>query len=343
VPAEPEEAPANGAPEEDELPTALDHAPPSDGEEAPPKSGPVVVKGLAKRLKEAQKPSNIQAEFARVAKEQWKNWVEDLQATRGPKPLAVVERTFVSAYTPLREAYSLGIAGDEAREPLATFATSFEQSYTEAFDALRVRGKRPTMVLDVPDIAQRISRLHGARSMQLLLVDGMRFDLGLRIQDRLRVLARGNASLAERLLLWSALPTTTAQQLDLIGKGPSGLREPSTVSEASSVVARGKSATTLRRIKAAHRELYKLDVVEARLAAPGPTETERLDEIADEAAEALANHFLKLPPRTLVMVFGDHGFQLDPLDGGTTAARAGGATPEEVLVPAFAWLIGNVH
>jgi hypothetical protein len=43
------------------------------------------------------------------------------------------------------------------------------------------------------------------------------------------------------------------------------------------------------------------------------------------------------------MVFGDHGFLLDSLEGGTTAARSGGASPEEVLVPAFAWLIGNVH
>lgn len=306
-------------------------------------AGPKVVEDLAKRLRDAQQPSPVHAEFARVAREQWKTWVEELNSTRGPKPLAVVERTFVSSYVPLREAYSLGIAADEAREPLRTFAESFEQSYSEAFDALRIRGKRPTMVLDIPDIAQRVGRLHGARSIQLLLVDAMRFDLGLRVQDRLRVLARGNASLAERLLLWSALPTHTAQQLDLIGKGPSGLREPSTVSDTSSVVARGKSATTLRRIKAGHRELYKLDVVQARLDGPGATESARLDDIADETSEAIANHFLKLPPRTLVMVFGDHGFLLDSLDGGTAAAHSGGATPEEVLVPAFAWLIGRVH
>jgi hypothetical protein len=52
---------------------------------------------------------------------------------------------------------------------------------------------------------------------------------------------------------------------------------------------------------------------------------------------------LKLPPKTLVFVFGDHGFVLDPLDGGTTRGRSGGASPEEVLVPAFAWLVGSVH
>ena len=40
---------------------------------------------------------------------------------------------------------------------------------------------------------------------------------------------------------------------------------------------------------------------------------------------------------------GDHGFLIDSLDSGTSAARHGGASPEEVLVPAFAWLVGNVH
>jgi hypothetical protein len=43
-------------------------------------------------------------------------------------------------------------------------------------------------------------------------------------------------------------------------------------------------------------------------------------------------------------VFGDHGFKLDPLDAdSTTSAKSGGASPEEVLVPAFAWLVGGVH
>jgi hypothetical protein len=43
------------------------------------------------------------------------------------------------------------------------------------------------------------------------------------------------------------------------------------------------------------------------------------------------------------MVFGDHGFALDALEGGISRARHGGASPEEVLVPAFAWLVGGVH
>jgi hypothetical protein len=59
----------------------------------------------------------------------------------------------------------------------------------------------------------------------------------------------------------------------------------------------------------------------------------------------MQEHRVTIQGRTydLVMVFGDHGFMLDDLEGGTTAARHGGSRPEEVLVPGFAWLIGGLH
>jgi len=274
---------------------------------------------------------------------EWRRWMQELESTRGPKPLAVVERTFVSAYVPLTDALARGVAGDEAVPAAATWAKSFERSYSEAFDALRVRGKRPTMVLDVPDLALRIGRLHGARSAQLILVDGMRFDLGLRINERMRPLLGQHAALTERLLLWSALPSTTAMQLELIGRGPQGLRELTEQTDSEVPVARGRAAATFRRIRAGQREVLKLDLVESAMSVPGGPLAERLDDLADEAAEALAGHLLRLPPRTLALVFGDHGFTLEPVGGGTGAARSGGASPEEVLVPAFAWLVGSVH
>ena len=108
-------------------------------------------------------------------------------------------------------------------------------------------------------------------------------------------------------------------------------------------VARGRAAAMPRRVKVGLRELLKLDLVEAELSAPGPSMLRRLDGLARAAAEAVANHCLRLPQRTLVMVFGDHGFGLDAGANDTTRARHGGATPEEVLVPAFAWLVGSVH
>jgi hypothetical protein len=277
------------------------------------------------------------------AESEWRTWMHDLEAARGPKPLAVVERMFVTSYVPLSDALARGIAGPEAKHTLDTWSASFEQSYKEAFDALRVRGKRPTMVLDVPDLALRMGRLHGARSVQLVLVDALRFDLGLRVEQRLRALLGQSVALTERLLLWSALPATTAVQLELIGRGAEALRDFTGHVESEVPVARGRMATTLRRIKAGHRELLKLDVVESRVSEPDGEEVTRLDELADETARALGSYMKRLPARTLVMVFGDHGFCLDPRGGGTTRARHGGASPEEVLVPAFAWLVGGVH
>jgi hypothetical protein len=271
-------------------------------------------------------------------------WIRELSLARGPKPLATIERMFVSAYVPLSDAVLRKEADDRALEALAQWATSFERSYRDAFEALKLRGKRPLMVLDLPDAALRIGRLHGARSVQLLLVDGMRFDLGLKIQEHLRPLLGQRAALTERLLMWAALPATTAVQLELIGRGPEGLRDPSSgTPESEYPVARGRSSATVRRVRAGSREIMKLDMVEARLGEPGGPWLARLDEIALETAEALAQHFLRLAPRTLVMVFGDHGFCIDASAQESGAARQGGASPEEVLVPAFAWLVGDVH
>lgn len=280
------------------------------------------------------------------AAEQWRTWAAELSAARGAKPLAAIERMFVSSYVPLADAVMRGIADAEAEALVSRWAASFARSYEEAFDALRVRGKRPTMVLDVPDIALRIGRLHGARSVQLLLVDGLRFDLGLLVEQRVRAILGQQAALAERLLLWSALPSSTEVQLELIGRGPEGLAEPPRGQGFEIAVARGRAATSLRRVKAGHRELLKLDLLEARLSEPGPCEADRLDSLADETARILADHLSKQAPRTLVLAFGDHGFLLDPMDANssaTRAARQGGASPEEVLVPAFAWLVGGVH
>jgi hypothetical protein len=250
---------------------------------------------------------------------------------------------FVSSYVPLTDAIARGLDEPRAMEVTSSWASSFERSYREAFDALKLRGKRPTMVLDVPDLALRIGRLHGARSVQLLVVDGMRFDLGMRAQDRLRPMLGQRAALTERLLLWSALPSVTEVQLELIGRGPEGLRAPHSAPDSEIPVARGRAAATPRRVKAGHRDVMKLDLVEAAMSEPGLPLAQRLDLLAEETAQAICQHLVKQQPRTLVMVFGDHGFVVDALDSGTSAARHGGASPDEVLVPAFAWLVGNVH
>jgi hypothetical protein len=352
--AEPEVVPA---PEPlAELPAAQPHAPrqakATDTMEPLGDITEAILKSLVdSRPEPEQAPASVPSASRAVApplypnaREEWRTWLSDLSSAHGAKPLAAIERMFVSSYVPLSDAVLRGIADPDAEAVLTRWAKSFARSYEEAFDALRLRGKRPTMVLDVPELALRIGRLHGARSVQLLLIDALRFDLGLRVEQRVRALSGQQAAQAERLLLWSGLPSTTEVQLELIGRGPEGLAEPARGQSFEVPVARGRAATSLRRVKTGHRELLKLDIVEARLSEPGPNEAERLDVLADETASLIAEYLAKQPPRTLVLAFGDHGFLLDPLDsGGTRAARQGGASPEEVLVPAFAWLVGGIH
>ncbi|MBN2195129.1 MAG: hypothetical protein JW751_20090 [Polyangiaceae bacterium] len=269
----------------------------------------------------------------------WPTWADELDAARGPKPLSVVERMFTASYVPLRDAIGFGITDERARSVADGWAASFGKSYGDAFESLRARGKRPSMVLDVPEIAQRLGRLHGAKSVQLILVDGMRFDLGLRMHERLCVALDRRAALTERLLLWTALPSTTDIQIDLVGRGPEGLKESRHSPESALPVARGRAAATARRVKAGHRDLLKLDVVAARLAEGTPLAPLEIDRLASAVAESLDHCLGRLPARTLALVFGDHGFTLDA-DG---RPFEGGATPDEVLVPAFAWLVGDVH
>lgn len=274
----------------------------------------------------------------------WRGFANELEVARGPKPLTIVERLFMSRYMPLLEALARGEADETARRTTESWAQSFARSYTEGFEALKVTGKRPRMVLDAPQVANQIARLHGAKSAQLVLVDGMRFDLGVRIHDRMRGALMSQATCTERLLLWSALPTTTPVQLELLARGPEGLANGRTApAEREEHAVRGRSSTTLRRVKVGNRDLLKLDAVEARLREPGPSLGERLDATADEVAVVLATHARTLAPRTLMLVFGDHGFRMESNHEGTRGGVYGGASPEEVLVPAFAWLIGDVH
>jgi hypothetical protein len=291
-----------------------------------------------RNLVPAHRPSDSELASKAVA------WIRELETTRGPKPLSVIERLYSSAYLPLRHALALGQAPSDAEAVLREWAESFEKSYREAFQALRQRAKHPPMIMDLPDTAQRLARLHGARNVQLVLVDGMRFDLGQKVNDRLQVKLAQRAACAERFTLWAGLPATTATQLELLGRGANALQEFSGELDDELVVNRGRTATLVRRIRTGHRDVLKLDLVEARITGQGGREEERLEQIAEEVSSCLAVHIEGLPSGTLVLVFGDHGFIFDTdEDGNTRGARKAGAKPEEVLVPAFAWLAGSVH
>ena len=61
--------------------------------------------------------------------------------------------------------------------------------------------------------------------------------------------------------------------------------------------------------------------------------------LAETTAAAITKFAKTLQSRTLLYVMGDHGFTID--HEGQVAT--GGASPEEVLVPGFAFLVGALH
>jgi len=276
--------------------------------------------------------------------DQCRAYCADLAAATGPKPVAKIEDLYRERYTPLLEAVSAGFDAPEAGQAVATWRNSFERSYLEGFNAMRLTGKRPTMVLDVPDIATRVAREHGARSVQLLLVDSLRFDLGQRLRATMKGQLQGRALCVEENLLWSALPTVTPTQLRLLSQGPRGLADTSPPSDRDPIIQRGRSVTKLRRMRIGQRDLVKLDVVEARLREVGGGFETRMDALCEEVADVVGQYLETLAPRTLLYLFGDHGFQL-PAEGRflTGIATQGGASPEEVLVGGYGWLIDDVH
>jgi len=265
-----------------------------------------------------------------------------LSASRGSRPVKQIEQLFVEHYAPLLEAVSSGQGDRDAEHALSAWRASFEKSYQESFATIRVTGKRPKMVLDAPEEAVRIGRQTGARSAQLVLLDGLRFGLGERVQRRLEASMGDLGSCVERAILWSALPSVTTVQMQLLSQGARGLREIEAPSERDLTAFRDGTACIPRRERIGQRDLLKLDVVEARMRDVGGDYAGRMDELADEIAEAVVKVAEGLAPRTLLYVFGDHGFHLRvPSRGRTGSAEQGGARPEEVLVPGYAWLIGG--
>ncbi len=268
----------------------------------------------------------------------WRTWALALGAARGPQPLSVLERLFCEAYVPLAQAVDGGVDDSRARRARDEFRDTFAKGYVDAFPTFAATTKRPRMVYEAHDVAARIGRLHGARTTRLLLVDGMRWDVSQRVTERVVAKLGSRASLTDQLVLWSSLPSTTSRQLETIARGIEALRMPATL-EAETEPPRGRTAEYVRRMRVGPREIHKLDLIESRVRQAHGGALGELGEIAEAAAEAIARHCEGLAPRTLLFVFGDHGFTLDR--GGL--ACQGGASPEEVLVGAFALLVGDVH
>ncbi len=270
---------------------------------------------------------------------EWRSWVNGLASARGAQPLAAFERLFLQNYVPLANAIAIGLKDGRALAIYDEFRRAFSRAYGEAMLAFAVTGKRPKMVFDAPDVASRIARLHGARSVHLVAVDAMRCDLGEIVKRSLTAELGMSAALTDEIILWSALPTTTLRQMETLARGIEALRGPSTAVDAPEEPIRGRTADIVRRVRVGSRDLFKLDYADAKLREAGNDAHGAIEETGRTVAKILARHIEHLPPRTLLFVFGDHGFAINA----NGAFTQGGASPEEVLVPAFAFLVGPIH
>ena len=281
-----------------------------------------------------------------------------LSFVRGPQPLAALKALFLSHYVPLGEILVESKAYGVAVEPRVTsaftaFRKSFERAYSDAFPTFALTGKRPKMVLDAYEEATRLARASGARTTSLLMIPSLRADLGLRTHEALSHMLPEDA-LVESGLFFAALPSSSARQEDTLARGVTALGSPRP--DESLPDPEWHARGTLRRVRMGARDLFCLDTVAAFRAAPflkgashpaGATFVSALRGLSESLAVAIARHAHSLvsgktgigngrsPERTLLFVFGDHGFAYSE-EGAT---RDGGATPEEVIVPYFAYAL----
>ncbi len=271
--------------------------------------------------------------------ETWRTWAHALGTARGPQPLAAFEKTFTQSYVPLASRLAAGLDDPRAHKAAQEFRHAFSRAYAEAFPTFAWTGKRPRMVLDAPQIAMRVARPLGARVTQLLLVDAMRWDVGLSaFAEMERALAGRAVVAAAPSVLYAALPTTTPRQIETLARGETALRDVPE-QEPEDPPARRRGTEAFRRMRIAGRAYDKLDRVEAHLREAGARAKGELDELGRSTGAVLGEYVSTLPPRTLAFVFGDHGFTFAPHG----APEQGGTSPEEVLVPCFAFYVPELH
>lgn len=267
----------------------------------------------------------------------WRDYVSALEALKGPQPLATLERLFATAYMPLGAMVERGLHEPRAAKAMQVFGTNFANVYRDASALMGHRHKLPRMVMDAPELAMREAREAGARHVLLLWCDALRFDVGMALRDALDARSSDVMTLVGETLLWSALPTTTPRQLETFIRGREALQSPGNP-EAETSVLRERTADVVRKVRAGSRELYKLDLIEARLRR-GPVDTQTLaHEVATSIDKFARGERSRRPHRTLLFVFGDHGYAFD-----RTSFHQGGAQPEQVLVPALSWVVDSVQ
>ena len=165
----------------------------------------------------------------------------------------------------------------------------------------------------------------------------MRYDIGVKVRDALELAMGARAMLVDDSRLHAALPTTSSRQLETIARGVEALRSPAAAADDETIGAHAGGG--LRKLRVGGREVFRLYTIDVAMQNDAAAAIHRFDDLAENVAETIACHALALRSRTLLYILGDRGFSIDA----SGRAKCGGATPEEVIVPAFAFIVDAVQ
>lgn len=210
----------------------------------------------------------------------------------------------------------------ETRRILSELNADFSRRYGQAFPGWEGGEKpRPFMIQDIPDLISRKRNVPDHDRIVYLLMDGMRWDLWEKIKkdffarmpERFRVVREG--------ALWAHRPTTTSFQLPHLEQG---LRDAFPGKDLGEV-------------------LWKISGIDERIHAEKGGLEHLFISVLRYLDLELLHRLRDLPPRTLLVLFADHGFVENPEfhrndKYGADRYIHGRDTPFEVIVP-WAWVM----
>ena len=307
-------------------------APPSDDDELAHSPSRAMTPSSSWPLSDGldSKTTEVDVDVSESGNQDYEQHLLALQNASGEQSWNSLETLYTEAFAPLQQAWMAGTAGEHAQLALEEWSQTFSSSYVAAFERLKTRGRRPNMVFDAPNLAFRLARRISAKQLRLIIVDSLRFDIAEAVQSKLELQLSGCAELVQKGMLWSALPCTSAVQLELLAKGAEGLRTLGGTIDEAAITSPVHEARRLRPLRVGPHHLFKLDAI--RVESDRTMQPCDIQKAAAEVAVSVGRFLRQQAPGTLAFVFGDRGFSALPND-------TGAACPERVLVPFQAWWV----
>lgn len=225
-----------------------------------------------------------------------------------------------------------GLADRTVERHASAFAEILERG--DALDVLRIESLEPTWF-------RPFVRSHPAEEVLRILVDGMRWDLWRYLREHFLPSLASHYRILGETFTWARLPTTTEHQVRrLLDPRPGGELLPAARIASREEYLRRRSAGGS---SGAEGMVVKLDFIDHKVHTFREPMYEFYRECRVGAEIHLQGLLESLPPRSLVLLFADHGFRENPAFRGadryeTTRYTHGEGHFLEVLAPAIAIL-----